>query len=693
MRRTPAVTFLLAFVFACRDTGGPTLNPGPPTSLQIVSGDQQTDTVGQELPNPLVVRVLDSTGQRVPGQIVNFRVTAGGGTVFAGAAITNDLGEARERWTLGTVAGDSQRVEARAVDAASGLALVFGVFRAVGTPGAPAAMQKLAGDGQSGIVGQAVVESLAVRVVDAFGNPVTGASVAWTATSGGGSVSPASVMTNTQGVAKARWTLGSLVGVQTATGAVSSTVLATFTASSAAPNVPTAVIVIGGNGQRGPVGLTLSESLVVRVTDQDGINVAGVTVTWTVTGGGGSLSPGGSITNTAGITKAAWTLGAATGPQGTAASVAGVAPAPFSATAFTPFVFSTVSSGGIYLDAHTCGITEAGETYCWGAGGYGRLGNGSTGSSAIPVRVSGGLTFTSVTAGGYHTCALTSGGQAYCWGRNNAGQLGNGSTTDAATPVLLSGGLTFVSLDAGAYNTCGVTSSGAAYCWGANTDGQLGDGSTTSRLAAVPVTGGLTFSTVSAGGNTEQSHTCGVTTTGAAYCWGKNGFGQLGSSSSSTAPVAVSGGLSFETVDAGGYHTCGRATSGTIYCWGYNFYGQLGNGSTASSSMPVAVSGGIAFAFVRIGGWTSCGATSTGAGYCWGWGHYGARGDGLGTDVQTTPTPILGGLAFARVTPGSYQNCGRTTTGKAYCWGYNADGEVGDGSNVDKSRPSPVRDP
>ncbi|HKP75190.1 MAG TPA: Ig-like domain-containing protein, partial [Longimicrobiaceae bacterium] len=108
-----------------------------PARLDIVSGDLQTQTVGKELAQPLVVKVLDSKGKAVEDQIINFRVTAGNGSVFAGSALTDGNGEARERWTLGTVAGDTQRVEARAVDPSTGAALVFATFRAVGTADVP----------------------------------------------------------------------------------------------------------------------------------------------------------------------------------------------------------------------------------------------------------------------------------------------------------------------------------------------------------------------------------------------------------------------------------------------------------------------------------------------------------------------------------------------------------------------------
>ena len=87
--------------------------------------------------------------------------------------------------------------------------------------------------------------------------------------------------------------------------------------------------------------------------------------------------------------------------------------------------------------------------------------------TTVPVAVSGGLRFSALDAGWrYHTCGLTTNAAAYCWGFNVWGQLGNGSTEDAAVPVAVSGGLTFAGLSAGGTNSCGVTRGGIAYCWG-----------------------------------------------------------------------------------------------------------------------------------------------------------------------------------------------------------------------------------
>lgn len=289
--------------------------------------------------------------------------------------------------------------------------------------------------------------------------------------------------------------------------------------------------------------------------------------------------------------------------------------------------FSSVAAGG----AHTCALTASGAAYCWGSGGSDQLGasapapcSGIGACSLVPLTVTGGLSFKQVVGGGAHTCALTSDGSAYCWGGNASGQLGDNSTTARTTPAAVTTTLKFSALDAGANHTCGLTSSGAVYCWGANSLGQLGDGTTTSRSVPVAVSGPLTFQLVTAGGF-DIGHTCGLTTGGAAYCWGDNQRGQLGTGTSDVAahssPAQVSGALTFTALTAGlAKHTCGFTSTGAAYCWGENAFGALGNGSATDSPVPTPVSGGVVFTSLIAGGFIghTCGLTSGGIAYCWG---------------------------------------------------------------------------
>lgn len=259
----------------------------------------------------------------------------------------------------------------------------------------------------------------------------------------------------------------------------------------------------------------------------------------------------------------------------------------------------------------------------------------------------------------------------------------------------------FSAVSAGGAHSCGLTAAGAAYCWGDNQLGQLGNNSSTESSTPVPVSGGLTFAAVSAGRN---FYTCGLTGGGATYCWGANDYGQLGNNSTSgpqtctfisisvpcaTTPVAVSGGLTLAAVSAGFAHTCGLTAGGAAYCWGWNAYGQLGNNSTTSSSTPVVVFGGLTFAAVSAGGTHSCGLTAGGVAYCWGDNLSGQLGN-ASSGSRSTPAAVSGGLTFAAVSAGASHSCGTTTGGAGYCWGRNVEGQLGNNSTTGSSAPLAV---
>jgi alpha-tubulin suppressor-like RCC1 family protein len=329
---------------------------------------------------------------------------------------------------------------------------------------------------------------------------------------------------------------------------------------------------------------------------------------------------------------------------------------------------------------HACGVTTAGAAYCWGRNDYGELGDGTTNERNIPVLVSGGLTFASVSAGVFNTCGVTPASHVYCWGTSNSA----GPLVYATSPMPVSGGITFDSVRTSGVHTCALTATGVGYCWGSNTYGELGDGTTTDRNGPVLVSGGLTFASMSA----AEYMTCGVTTAGAAYCWGLNGVGALGvgDSASRTSPAPVFGGLTFTVVATGGSHTCGVTTAGVAYCWGFNDFGQLGVGDMTNRTSPVPVSG-LTFASVSAGGLHTCGVTAPAdAAYCWGLNSAGQLGDGTKSQIgRTSPVLVSGGLAFRMVSVGGGFTCGITTAGVAYCWGFNGDGELGNGSSGNES--------
>jgi hypothetical protein len=234
----------------------------------------------------------------------------------------------------------------------------------------------------------------------------------------------------------------------------------------------------------------------------------------------------------------------------------------------------------------------------WGRNDRGQLGNGTTGNSLVPVGVDingtlAGQTVIQVSSGLLHACAATEGGRVACWGYNGEGRLGNGSTADSNVPVWVnaSGILTdqtVIQISAGQNHNCATTSNGHAACWGYNYYGQLGNGGTTNSSVPVWVVAGGILSgqyvtQVSAGGQ----HSCALTNNGKVSCWGFNSYRQLGNGTTANSSEPVwenSSTLSAKAVtqiSAGFQHTCVTTTDGLVACWGSNDYGQLGNGNTA----------------------------------------------------------------------------------------------------------------
>jgi alpha-tubulin suppressor-like RCC1 family protein len=287
---------------------------------------------------------------------------------------------------------------------------------------------------------------------------------------------------------------------------------------------------------------------------------------------------------------------------------------------------------------------------------------------------------------------VTTDNRAYCWGQGASGQLGDGTSTARLTPVPVAGGHLFRLVESGQFHTCGVSyPDNKAYCWGYNGSDELGDGTSTNRSAPVAVSGGRQFRQVSAG----AFHTCGVTTLDKAFCWGYNRYGQLGDGSTvirSSTPSPVVGTRRFRQVDVGLYHTCGVTTSDRAFCWGYGRNGQMGDGNTTVSSSPKAVAGGFSFERVTTGAYFTCGETTLNRAYCWGSNVAGQLGDGT-TLTRLTPVAVAGGRFYNQVSAGASHTCGKTGAAVGYCWGENADGQLGDGTTTDRHRPVAVAGP
>ncbi len=554
----------------------------------------------------------------------------------------------------------------------------------------------VSGGGQSGVIGTNLTQPLRVQVIDQNGDPAAGVLVSWRVTAGGGSVSPPQSSTDSEGIASATLRLGTALGTNTVVASLTENVSVTFSATAlAAP--PTRVVAASGNNQTGVVSTQLTQDVVVRVTDDLNNPKAGVTVTFSVATGGGSLSQTAAQTDASGTASVKWTLGPQAGIQTILATVGGLAPLTLSATAQAEATASVVVFSGnnqnglpgqtlatpltarvldrfgnpvagavvVFTPAPGSGsvspasaVTGANGTASttWQLGGVPGPATVTASSGGHSATFSGGInaTYASVSAGGRSSCGITVDNVMVCWGYNGEGQLGigqpadgSGSTFSRLQPVAAAGNLTFRQTVLNLYHGCGITLGSVAYCWGVNLDGRLGDGTVVAKNAPTQLATAVSFRMIAV----SRNHTCGLSLSDRVFCWGYAGDGQTGTGAPPPAPAQflpvpneVGGDptLRFQQVTAGGQHACALTTAGmgqSIYCWGFNASGQLGDGSVTTRLTPALVP----------------------AGFTW----------------RNVAAPAAGQAVPSTVSAGYDHTCAVRSNGTVYCWGSNAKGQLG----------------
>ena len=267
-------------------------------------------------------------------------------------------------------------------------------------------------------------------------------------------------------------------------------------------------------------------------------------------------------------------------------------------------------------------------------------------------------------------------------------------TAPGALPVLTNA----VTASTGAASSCAVGTDGRLRCWGSNLTGALGDGSGVDSLSPVTVGSATTWSKVAVGGEFDgfsgspAAFACATRTDGSLWCWGIATSGQLGNGSvlEADTPTRVGTATDWSAITTGAAHACGlRGTA--LYCWGAGTVGQIGDGGSVNRSTPtlVAVPGGsTGWATVSAGANSTCAVTDTRRAYCWGANTFGQLGNGT-TTGSAVPVQVGTDTTWARISAGAGTSCGVRTDTTLWCWGYNAVGQVGDGTVT--QRPSPVQ--
>jgi len=375
--------------------------------------------------------------------------------------------------------------------------------------------------------------------------------------------------------------------------------------------------------------------------------------------------------------------------------------------------------GAYLIDAgydYTCAILDDGSVSCWGNNYYGQLGDGTTTDRNTSTQTSSlgtDRTAVATSAGAYHTCAILDDGSVSCWGRNYYGELGEGTGGDQSEdnnknePTQTSSlgtDRTAVAITAGKYHICAILDDGSVSCWGNNEGGQLGDGTTTNRNTPTQ-TSSLGTGRIAVAISAGFFHTCAILDDESVSCWGDNDYGQLGDGTTTarntpTPTSSLGEGRTAVAIDAGDLYTCAILDDGSVSCWGNNYYGQLGDGTTTQRNTPTQTSSlgqykGTYRTAVAItaGTYHTCAILDIGSVSCWGYNSNGQLGDGTTTDRSTPPTQTssLGeGRTAVAITTGNYHTCAILDDGSVSCWGWNGNGQLGDGTTTDRNTPTAI---
>ena len=276
------------------------------------------------------------------------------------------------------------------------------------------------------------------------------------------------------------------------------------------------------------------------------------------------------------------------------------------------------------------------------------------------------------------------------WGLGTSGQLGLSNTTNYSSPKQIGTLKTWASVSTGNASSMAIKADGTLWAWGGNTAGCLGLGDTASRSSPVQVGLLTNWSSVS---SAASNNTSAIKTNGTLWSWGRNDYGQLGTSNTTyySSPVQVGALTNWAQVATGHEYTLAVRTDNTLWGWGYTFSGQIGNGSSGAGNIqsPVQVGAAISWSKTYAGYFNSYGVSTTGALWAWGDGSYGQLGLG-NTTVYSSPKQV-GSLTDWLDVAGYYGwVVAIKTNGTIWGWGLGGSGQLGLGNTTNYSSPKQI---
>ena len=355
--------------------------------------------------------------------------------------------------------------------------------------------------------------------------------------------------------------------------------------------------------------------------------------------------------------------------------------------------WQSVSAGSYFIAARKVN----GSLWAWGDNSNGQLGDGTTVFKASPVQVgSVGINWALLSAGSNHTTGIKSDGTLWTWGNNTNGQLGDGTLVKKTSPIQIGTDNNWVSVSAGDSHTLALKSDGTLWAWGYNGSARLGDGTWNNKISPIQIGTGNNWVSVSAYG----AHTAGMKSDGTLWTWGWNAFGQLGDGTTvwRLSPIQVGTDKNWISVTVGGSYTVALKSDGTLWAWGNNPDGRLGDGTMVNKIAPVKIGVDNNWTSFSVGGDYSVGGGHTVAlksdGTLWAWGYNlnGQLGDGT-TVNKTSPTQIGVDNNWGSVSAGKRHTLARKSDGSLWGWGYNWRGQLGDGTTGTKHSPVQIGSP
>jgi len=351
-----------------------------------------------------------------------------------------------------------------------------------------------------------------------------------------------------------------------------------------------------------------------------------------------------------------------------------------------------VAAGG----SHALAVKSDGSVWAWGDDLDTQLGSASsTCCFVVPVQVIGLTNVIMVSGGQFSSFALRADGTIWSWGSNAFNELGDGTTTERSTPGQVIGLTSVVAINSSSNTVVALKNDGSVWAWGDDGSGQFGNGTTYYREGLPVQALGLPKAiAVSAG----LAHTVAIAQDGSVWAWGDNSSGELGfgfTDNRSTSQLITTLG-NVVAVSGGAGYSLALKDDGSVWSWGLNASGTLGNGIITSHSTPAQIIGFSGVTGISAGNYHAAAVKADGTAWTWGSQLYGELGNislvlgNNGFRNSYSPVQVTGLTNVKAVSAGDSHTTALKSDGSVWAWGYNGDGEVGDGTTTDRSTPVQV---